>query len=83
MAGRSWNRRDALKLGAGAACAALLPMRAFGAEETRDGLQPAMVESDLVYVTPMRSNGAESRCQAEVWFVEDGGDAVVVTASDA
>jgi len=81
MTGRSWNRRQALRLGAGAACAALLPWRAHGADG--GGLQAAMAESDLVYVTPLRSNGRESSCQAEVWFVADGGDAVVVTANDA
>jgi len=81
MTGRSWNRRQALRLGAGAACAALLPWRAHSADG--GGLQAAMAESDLVYVTPLRSNGRESSCQAEVWFVADGGDAVVVTASDA
>jgi hypothetical protein len=83
MAARSWNRREALKLGAGAACAALLPWQARGAEGSGNGLQAGMAESDLVYVTPLRGNGSESRCQAEVWFVADGGDAVVVTATDA
>lgn len=83
MAGHSWSRREALKVGAGAACAALLPRQAWGAEGTGTGLQAALAESDLVYVTPLRSNGTESLCQAEVWFVEDGGDAVVVTATDA
>jgi len=80
---RSWNRRQALKLGAGAACVALSPWRAHGADGAGTGLQAALAESELVYVTPLHGDGAESRCQAEVWFVEDGGDAVVVTASDA
>jgi len=83
MAGRSWNRREALKLGAGAACAALVPWRVRAAAGGSSALQAAMAESDLVYVTPLHGDGAESSCQAEVWFVADAGDAVVVTASDA
>ncbi len=39
----------------------------------------AMAESPLVYVTPLRSDGSESRCHAEVWFVAEGDDILVVT----
>ncbi|MCZ6619970.1 MAG: hypothetical protein O7E57_17770 [Gammaproteobacteria bacterium] len=45
-------------------------------------LERAIEESDLIYLTPIRSNGTESRCQAEVWFVADGGDLFVVTDSN-
>jgi hypothetical protein len=38
-----------------------------------------MKESPLVYVSPLRSNGDESRCHGEVWFVEDAGELLVVT----
>jgi hypothetical protein len=57
--------------------------RTFAAAGTGPSLDAALAESDLVYVTPLRADGQESRCQAEVWFAADGGDAVVVTASDA
>lgn len=46
-------------------------------------LPAAADESDLIYITPLKSDGAESRCHAEVWFVRDGGDLVVVTAAGA
>jgi hypothetical protein len=38
--------------------------------------------STLVYVSPLLADGAESRCHGEVWFVADGDDLLVVTASD-
>ena len=45
-------------------------------------LKQAVASSDLIYLTPIRSDGSESRCQAEVWFVTDGGDLYVVTESN-
>ena len=77
---RSLNRRRWLGLTGAAAAAAWLPGGARGAAPT---LARAMAESDLLYLTPLLGGGSESACQAEVWFVADGGDAVVVTASDA
>ena len=71
------NRRRYLQISAGAAVAAATPF-ARGRE-----LPAAVAESDLIYLTPIRSDGTESRCQAEIWFVHDRGDLVVVTASDA
>lgn len=47
--------------------------------DTTEGLS----SSDLVYLTPIRSNGQESRCQAEVWFVYDGADIFVCTGSES
>jgi hypothetical protein len=43
----------------------------------------APMGSPLIYLSPYKSNGQLSRCQAEIWFVHDGPDFVVVTASDA
>jgi hypothetical protein len=43
----------------------------------------ALQDSDLIYLTPLRGDGSESRCQAEVWFVYDGADIFVVTATGA
>lgn len=82
MTGRRFNRRNVLQLTGGALLgAAVWPARSGAAEAS--SLATAMAGSDLIYITPLQSNGRESRCQAEVWFVADGGDAVVVTASDA
>ena len=80
MSTLSLNRRRWLRLAGAAAGAAWLPA---GARAAGTPLATAMAESDLVYVTPLLGGGRESTCQAEVWFVADGGDAVIVTARDA
>lgn len=50
----------------------------------RTATAPASLEtSTLIYITPLKTNGSESKCQAEVWFVHDNGNAYVVTAKDA
>jgi hypothetical protein len=71
------NRRTILGAGAGLAAVLLLPLRLF-AQVIPTG---AMQESKLIYLTPIRSDGSESACQAEVWFVADGSDMYVVTSS--
>ena len=38
-------------------------------------------ESPYVYVSPLRSNGEESRCHAEVWFGWLDSSVVLITAS--
>jgi hypothetical protein len=42
-----------------------------------------MEESDLIYLTTLKSDGSESSCQAEVWFARHETDLYVVTSSDA
>jgi hypothetical protein len=42
----------------------------------------ALSESPYVYVSPLRSDGEESRCHGEVWFDWIDGAAVVITGSD-
>jgi hypothetical protein len=39
--------------------------------------------SDLIYLSPQTSAGNNSRCQAEVWFVELNYDLYIVTRSNA
>jgi len=43
----------------------------------------ALEESDVVYLTPLKSNGEESRCKAEIWFVAHQGGIYVVTSAEA
>lgn len=62
-----------------AALTALAP-RALGSD--KPALHSALVESDLVYLTPLKANGSPSTCHGEVWFAYDGADVIVVTASD-
>ena len=40
-------------------------------------------EAHLIYLSPMKSDGNLSRCQAEVWYVQDGADMYVVTDKSA
>ena len=40
-------------------------------------------DSDLIYLTAIQSNGKDSRCQAEIWFVWDGQDIFVCTNTSA
>ena len=39
--------------------------------------------SDLVYLSPIKSNGDESACQAEIWFAYDGASIYVCTDSES
>ena len=73
------TRRTLLKTSAVAAALPLLP--AVVRAET--SWQAAAETSPLIYLTPIQSNGAESRCQAEIWFASFGGAMFVVTATEA
>ena len=46
------------------------------------GLKAALRESPFVYVSPLRSDGEESACHAEVWYAWIDGAVVVTVASD-
>lgn len=46
-------------------------------------LPAAADTSQLIYITPIKSDGTESRCQAEVWFMRQDDSLYVVTATDA
>ena len=70
------NRRTLL-VSAAAAPALVLSRRA-----TAQAAAP-LDASKLVYITPLKGNGEESRCKAEIWFAHVDGDVFVVTSSDA
>lgn len=42
----------------------------------------AAAKSPLIYISPLGTDGSESRCHAEVWFVPDGNDLLVVTSPE-
>ncbi len=44
--------------------------------------ESALDESGFVYVSPLRSNGRESACHAEVWFAWLDGSVVLITGSE-
>ena len=79
------TRRTVLLGGASLLGAALLPVRgALGADAPLIDavLAKALEESQLVYISPLHADGRESSCHGEVWFFEDRGSVVIVTAKD-
>ncbi len=49
-----------------------------------DSTKNALSTSRLIYLTPIKSDGEESECKGEIWFIYDGDDHVyVVTQFDA
>ena len=63
----------------------LLTLAAPGMAETTGGSDDSelRLDSPLIYISPLKSDGSLSRCQAEVWFAEVDGALYVVTQSDA
>ena len=76
------TRRD---LVVGMAIAPTIPLLARTAFAEDAGATPAdkLETSQLIYITPIKSNGEESRCKAEIWFGRHEGDVFVVTPSEA
>ena len=72
------TRRD---LVVGLAIAPTIPFlaRSAFAEEVKATPKDKLETSQLVYITPIKSNGEESRCKAEIWFSHHDGDVFVVT----
>lgn len=80
------SRRAFLEAAIGFSGALLLPARGVRSGEGHrlpDAARAAIEQSPLIYVTPLRSDGRESTCQAEVWFVSEGEDLMVVTAAES
>jgi hypothetical protein len=80
-----FSRRSFLAGTAASAVALLLPRGKAGADEAfalPRATRAALAESPLIYLSPLRSDGAESVCHGEVWFVRDGAELLVVTATD-
>jgi hypothetical protein len=42
-----------------------------------DAAKKALVESPLVYISPLQSSGEESSCHGEVWYYVDGSDVII------
>lgn len=78
------DRRGLLRFGAGLIAGVMAhPGAVARAAVPSADLREAMDDSPLIYLTPMRGDGTESRCQAEVWFAHYRADLYVVTAHDA
>ncbi len=63
------------------AVAALPLARVARAADPAPDLRQALEESGLVYVSPLRADGAESTCHGEVWFGWLEGGVVLITSS--
>lgn len=61
----------------------LASIRSHAATPLPQDLRSALDDSDLIYITPLKKDGGESRCHAEVWFVFDGASVFVVTNATA
>ena len=82
---RSFRRREVLQ-GAGLIAGSLLLPRLRARAEgfaLSDGTKTLLRESDLVYISPIRKDGTESRCHGEVWFFFDQGEVVICTGRKA
>ncbi len=73
------KRRSLITLAASTPWLLTLPAGLMASQAGADNLKKAMAESSLIYLTPIQSNGQESRCQSEVWFTYDGDDLYVCT----
>jgi len=72
------QRRAFLQAGLASVTLAAIPT-SLRASETNI----ALLESNLIYLSPYQSDGSLSRCQAEVWYAMLGADVFVVTASES
>lgn len=77
------SRRGVLKAAGLLLGSLLLPARPRAAEAAGAALPApiaqALQERRLVFVSPLRRDGRESRCHGEVWFFVDGADVVIGT----
>ena len=75
------NRRSLLIGSLGSAALAALPFRVIATHHKSTA--SALDASSLVYLTPVKSDGNLSSCQAEVWYVMLGPDMYVCTATSS
>lgn len=77
----SINRRELLTQGIALFTTSLiLPTQSVAKESIAAS---ALKKSALIYLSPILSNGAESKCHGEVWFVYHDEEIIVVTQHDA
>lgn len=65
------------------AALASVTLNAIPASLSASEAKIALLDSDLVYLSPYQSDGSLSRCQAEVWYAMLGADVFVCTASSS
>ncbi len=72
------KRRQFLQAGASAAILSIVPWQTQAAD-----VRSALLSSNLVYLSPIKSDGSLSSCQAEIWYVMQGTDLYVCTATSS
>lgn len=72
------QRRQFLSGSLAAAMLLAVPFRTRASEA-----RIALTESNLIYLSPVKSSGELSSCQAEVWYAMLGPDIYVCTAADS
>ena len=77
------TRRRLLGVAGSITAAGLVPRGVRALDGLPEASRAALIASDLIYLTPIKSNGDESSCHAEVWFAFDGTDLFLCTSSDA
>jgi len=80
---RAVTRRDFMRGAAALSGMILLPARLARSSDAdfhvSKAAQAAIDSSPLIYITPIKRDGDESKCHAEVWFSPEGQDLFVVT----
>ena len=80
------SRRDFIRGAATLSGVVLLPANLARSRDAEfwvsKAAQAAIEKSKLIYITPIKSDGKESSCHAEVWFYADGADLLVVTKEE-
>lgn len=74
------QRRTFLQASLGTLAAVHWPY-ALAAETESSPVEQALLDSDLVYLSPIKTDGSLSTCQAEIWFVMLDEDLYVCTRS--
>jgi hypothetical protein len=77
------DRRQFIRSAGLTAAALLLPPRFARADAgpLSEAARTALSESPLVYISPLKTDGTESECHGEVWFVTDGDDVLLCTGA--
>ena len=77
------TRRSLLGSVAAVFASVLMPLARAKPLTPAAALHVALESSGLIYLSPLHKSGKESRCHAEIWFVQKNGVVYVVTANTA
>ena len=79
-----WTRREVLISSGGLLVVSGLPTVGAAEKHTLTEATTRLLEtSGYVYISPLRSNGSESKCHGEVWFLWDTDSVLIVTSQKA